>query len=252
MVPADIIDLGEQALVGMDIIKNKNVIPAKDLDQAMIALANKLNISSAELENRLANSPKTRIQLENMMKTGNYLQISLPISAAVTAYARMNIYQYKDYVVKQGGILYYSDTDSIFTSIPLPDNMISGELGKMKLEYVADRAVFLAPKVYAVNLLPDYQVEIDGKLVTQIIKIKGAKKNHGLSLNDLENLLFKDVNHKIKIEKWFRSFEKGTINIRDLTYSLKVTANKRALIYTNNKFAYTKPFVLSDGGVKNS
>ncbi|KDQ05583.1 hypothetical protein BOTBODRAFT_81997, partial [Botryobasidium botryosum FD-172 SS1] len=79
---------------------------------------------------------------------GTYLNISLPISAAVTAYARMNIYQYKDSVVKQGGTLYYSDTDSIFTSMPLPESMVSAELGKMKLEYVASRAVFLAPKVY--------------------------------------------------------------------------------------------------------
>lgn len=42
----------------------------------------------------------------------------------------------------------------------------------------------------------------------------------------MEYLLFKDSDHKIKLEKWFRSFDKGTINIRDLVYSLRVTENK--------------------------
>lgn len=84
----------------------------------------------------------------------------------------MNIYKFKVHVVKNGGTLFYSDTDSIYSSIPLPDNMISSNLGSMKLEYVADRAVFLAPKVYAVQL-------VDG---TTIIKIKGSKNNHGITL----------------------------------------------------------------------
>lgn len=240
--PADMVDLGKQVLVGVDVIKNKHVIPANDMDQAILILANKYNITISELEDRLSSSPKLQNELENLMEPKNYLQISLPISAAVTAYARCNIYQYKDAIIKAGGTLYYSDTDSVFSSIPLPEYLIGWELGKMKLEYVADRAVFLAPKVYGTQFK-------DGSFK---LKIKGSKNNSEVSFADLENLLYKESNLKLNQEKWYRSFSQSTINIRKTLYTLKVTENKRALIYTNNKFCYTKPFILDGNKLSNS
>ena len=55
------------------------------------------------------------------------LNISISLSAAITAYARIHMYQFKksnnDYN------LLYSDTDSIAIDRPLPDNMIGKELG---------------------------------------------------------------------------------------------------------------------------
>lgn len=75
-------------------------------------------------------------------------------------------------------------------------------------------------------------------------KIKGSKNNHGIAFTDLENLLYKESVLRITQEKWYRSFTQSTINIRKTLYTLKVTENKRALIYTNDKFVYTRPFVL--------
>jgi hypothetical protein len=79
--------------------------------------------------------------------------------------------------------LYYSDTDSIYIDRPLPDNFISNTiLGKMKLEYILNDAIFLAPKVY--------YLECDNGKV--IYKVKGLKHEVELTKNDFENLLFKD------------------------------------------------------------
>jgi DNA polymerase elongation subunit (family B) len=78
--------------------------------------------------------------------------------------------------------LYYSDTDSIYIDKPLSKSMISSTiLGKMKLEYVLDHAIFLAPKVY-------YLETENGDV---IYKVKGLKHEIDLTLNEFESLLYK-------------------------------------------------------------
>ena len=61
--------------------------------------------------------------------------VSVVISSAITSYARIHI-KIKLAILKLGGLLYYSDTDSIVTNKKTPYNLIdSTELGKLKLEY---------------------------------------------------------------------------------------------------------------------
>ena len=132
--------------------------------------------------------------------------------------------------------LFYSDTDSAYISGNLPENMISSiELGKMKLEIICNKAVFLAPKVY--GLLDENN--------NQIIKVKGlsTKSLIGLKFNDLEKLLVKDSNMKFLQNKWFRSIKDGNITIMEQLYNLQVTANKRNLIYFNNKLINTNSII---------
>jgi hypothetical protein len=73
------------------------------------------------------------------------LNISVPVSAAVTSYARIHKSQFK---TMKDINLYYTDTDSIDINKPLPSKYIGTELGKMKLEHIFKEALFLAPKVY--------------------------------------------------------------------------------------------------------
>jgi hypothetical protein len=68
-------------------------------------------------------------------------------------------------------ILYYTDTDSIDINKPLDELFIGKDLGKMKLEHIFDKAIFLAPKVYG-GITSDYEY----------IKVKGLK--NPLSFND--------------------------------------------------------------------
>jgi len=65
--------------------------------------------------------------------------INISIASAISAYARINMAQFKNKKYN----LYYSDTDSIFIDQPLEDYFINGtELGKMKLEGVYSKAIF--------------------------------------------------------------------------------------------------------------
>jgi DNA polymerase elongation subunit (family B) len=105
--------------------------------------------------------------------------VSIAIAAAITAYARIHMSQFKN---NPNFELYYSDTDSIFIDRPLASEFISKtELGKLKLEYELNDAIFLAPKVY-------YLETINGDI---IYKVKGLKHIVELSKNDFINLLQK-------------------------------------------------------------
>ena len=53
------------------------------------------------------------------------------------------------YILANGGNIYYSDTYSIVSNIKLPYYMVnSNEIGKLKLEYVIDKAIFIWGKTY--------------------------------------------------------------------------------------------------------
>jgi hypothetical protein len=68
------------------------------------------------------------------------------IPAYVTAYARVHMHK----LMVECGYenIYYTDTDSIFTTIELP----TGDgLGELKLEYECNESVFLMPKTYSID-----------------------------------------------------------------------------------------------------
>lgn len=69
------------------------------------------------------------------------------MSAAITACARIYMYPFTS-----RDDCYYTDTDSVFLSNPLPDHMVdSNELGKFKLEGKIKEGHFLAPKSYRIH-----------------------------------------------------------------------------------------------------
>jgi hypothetical protein len=161
--------------------------------------------------------------------------VNVAVASAITAYARIHMSQYKnnpDYK------LYYSDTDSIVINKPLPDHLVGTGLGKLKLEHIITKAVFLAPKVYAL-------ITEDGK---EIIKVKGLTNEviSKLTFKDLESLLIKDSSREFSPEKWFKSLINADITTNDMIYTLKATSNKRQLIYNNGIFSETKPYNYTD------
>ena len=136
--------------------------------------------------------------------------------------------------------LFYSDTDAAYIDRALPDYMVSNTiLGKIKLEKICSKVIFLAPKVYGL-------LDINNNLT---IKVKGLSQGviNTLTLLDLEQLLVKDTSKTFNQDKWFRNIVKGNITIKDQLYSLQVTGNKRKLIYNeNNKLIDSKPFVINE------
>src|SRR6185437_15979532 len=75
------------------------------------------------MSKNLLNSLYGRFSLKISKENSNY------ISAAVSSYARIEIYQYK---ILQNYL--YSDTDSVFTFLPLRKKYISRKIGMLKLE----------------------------------------------------------------------------------------------------------------------
>jgi hypothetical protein len=158
-------------------------------------------------------------------------EVNVAIASAITAEARINMSIFKNNPEFK---IYYSDTDSIVTNKPLPDSMVGNALGQVKLEYVITKAVFLAPKVYAI-------ITDEGK---EIIKVKGLTNEviSKLNFSDLEALLIKDSSREFNQEKRFKSVINGQITTSDIIYTLKTTSNKRQQIYVNGIFNNTKPY----------
>jgi len=160
---------------------------------------------------------------------------NVPIAATVTTYSRMIINEYKIKAIDLGYDLYYSDTDSIMISGPLPDSDISSTvLGKMKLEHVFDEAYFLMPKVY-------YLRHGD----SETFKCKGYPGD--LTRDDFIKLYNGETLH-LKVTKWFKEGYEGNIYIKHgLPYNLRVSFNKRQQIFnSDNRWIGTAPLVMND------
>jgi len=61
----------------------------------------------------------------------------------------------------------------------------------------------------------------------------------------LKNLLFKDAFIEKTHTKWFRSLSKAEIQLLEQVYTLKVTDNKRRLIYKKGKLIGTVPYIIN-------
>jgi DNA polymerase type B, organellar and viral len=165
------------------------------------------------------------------------IDVNVAIASAITAGARSLMSAFKN---NPNFNLYYSDTDSIVIDRSLStvqgfEDTVGPEIGQMKLEYIIKRAVFLAPKVYGL-------ITNEGH---EIIKIKGLTKDKiaDLHIEDLEKLLVKDEKLRLSHRKFQRKLEAGSVSMKQLIYTLRVTSNKRNVIYDENGiFIATKPF----------
>lgn len=189
-----------------------------------------------ELDNNLliqSKNPKVELDtlLDNASETHN---VNISIAAAITAYARIHMSQFKN---NDKYNLYYSDTDSVYIDSPLDELLIGSNIGLMKLEYICDDAIFLAPKVYS--------LKTDNN---EIMKIKGltSESISKISFEDLLELINKNSKLEKQQEKWYKDISSGKISIKDQIYTLKVTGNKRELIYDNNKLINTKPIRINN------
>jgi hypothetical protein len=167
--------------------------------------------------------------------------INIAIASAITAYSRIHMSQFKN---NNNYKLFYSDTDSIYINKPLDDSYISStELGKLKLEAVANKAIFLSSKVYALQTDKDYISKVKGlhsKKTLEIIDNSIEIVDNAVPMKVFDNLLYKDSSLEINHEKWYKSLENSNITVKDQTNTLTVTANKQILIFDKNKLINTK------------
>jgi DNA polymerase type B, organellar and viral len=103
---------------------------------------------SSNLDYNIINEIKDFNNLDLITKFRN-VKSNVAIAAAVTAYARIEMIEYKILLTKLGINLFYTDTDSIFINKELPDYLIGEALGLMKDELKGgwiNKAYFLGIK----------------------------------------------------------------------------------------------------------
>lgn len=152
----------------------------------------------------------------------DYVQVA--VGAYVTAYARLVMLDALRKCEKGGGTVYYCDTDSIVTDIPMPDEIVhSTKIGYWDLEGVLSDGIFLFPKVYA-------EVKQDSAVN---IKFKGVSKStqHGMKYGLYEQLLSDLQNgstEKVTVEK-------GKEMLRSVSYAQKTGRDPNILEIRDKK-----------------
>jgi len=215
------------------IMETHAIIESEELDYYLdkFEVADTKNLNNSKLLISYKNKQFMENNTINKKKNNNNANVSISISSAITAYARIFMAKHKNSPFYD---LYYTDTDSLFTDKPLGEEFMGAGLGQFKLEKIYSKIYFVAPKVYG-------GITNEGVEVT---KVKGLK--NPVSVNDLKELLIKNNSVVINQAKWFKSIEKGNITIKDQLYTLTATENKRELVYENGIMVGTKPFVIKE------
>jgi hypothetical protein len=172
-------------------------------------------------------------ELNNLFETDSgpsyrKIKANVAVAAAVTAYARIHMIDYK---LLPGTV--YTDTDSIFTTNILSDDLVGKELGLMKDELkglTIKEAYFLGIKKYGYTYLDNNKlitksvfagVERDSLTFEEIIKLfKGKKITKQISIRfykSFNNLNIKISNTHITIQK---SYDKELVNNKYIPLSI--------------------------------
>src|ERR1700761_1396171 len=161
-----------------DIIIVNNSLLNKMTEDNKILIKDIINIDKDNFLVQVQQNEEGKIisSINNLNENHN---INIAIASFVTSYARIFMSQFKN---NNDIKLFYTDTDSAVVNKPLPDYLVDNKkLGKMKLEYISTKGIFLAPKLYC--LLTDNGI---------INKTRGLTLDIHLNFQDFENLLYKD------------------------------------------------------------
>lgn len=174
-------------------------------------------------------SSKGKTDMENDKE---FRDVSITTAAAITSYARIYMSKIKLDILNKGGNIYYTDTDSIVTDIPLDSNLVGNKLGQFKLVDEIKEAYFITSKTYCLIL--------KNKNKSIVIKVKGAY-NGSLSLSD-----FKELYNGFSVNALKRNtttnHQEGYVLIGDV--KIKLDSNsyvKREKVFLDNKWVDTKP-----------
>ena len=165
------------------------------------------------------------VRMTNTDITPNHVGSLVFIASYITTGARLHLFKTIHYIKQRGGEVYYCDTDSIFTNIELPSDMVSEtEIGLWKLEKKISKGKFWGSKCYM------YYDE-SGKTTK---KVKGVPKIFIPPDEELWNLDEGGISAHISTS-WNRHW--GYVENKESLKVIRSTLNRR--IYSNNT---SKPF----------
>jgi DNA polymerase type B, organellar and viral len=166
-----------------------------------------------------------------------FKDVSITTTAMNTSYARIFMNEIKLEILKNGGDIYYTDTDSIILNKTyMNKNWIGKNIGQFKIEYDIEEAYFISNKTYCLIL----------KNGETIIKAKGVTNNK-LNVNDFKNMYFNNKNiETIKTHTTIK-YDKASVIIQKKDITINSNAyTKREKVF-NNKGIWidTKPLTIS-------
>lgn len=191
----------------------------------------------------------------NLVKEPKILKTFTNVMVAEGVTANSRIHMHPLYM-KCGKDLYYTDTDSLFTSKDLGN--VKG-LGGLKREYSGKTACFLLPKTYIVDDVEGLRGR-DGKPVSKKVVMKGfeKKKIRDFEMDDFTCALEGDLRRlKVVNEPKFATFKTAVAKGRFIhmthtrdpetgepsTREIRAIYDKRQIIKTKEGFS-TKPLVI--------
>jgi hypothetical protein len=128
-------------------LPNNIILSYEELDQLFKDNPNVIINNVVDLE-----GGKTLVQILNNNSDETVNNVNIGISSTIAANARIFMSRIladpASFFNVPGLIIYYTDTDSIVTNMPLPEQFVGNKLGQFKLEHTFEEAVFLSPKVY--------------------------------------------------------------------------------------------------------
>lgn len=133
-------------------------------EKAVLVVNSSLEVDIIKELNIVLSQHNSKITDQEVLVKSN-----VAIASAVTSYARISMIPYKLHPS-----VCYTDTDSVFTTEPLPEFLVGGELGQMKDELnggVIEQAYFLGIKKYGYWL-----IDAQGNRVERSV-IAGVKRN---------------------------------------------------------------------------
>jgi hypothetical protein len=154
---------GKTEIINMDSDKYNNIVQTKSIDSFMLIGSGVRNYAIISYVNRISEEVTRSFDVDfpkavltglqsNELGEHTFRDVSIAIASAVTAYARVEMSKVKLDILKNGGSIYYTDTDSIVADVELPETKVGTTLGAFKLEHVADLAYFITNKTYFLQL----------------------------------------------------------------------------------------------------
>jgi hypothetical protein len=150
---------------------------------------------------------------------------NVAIAAAITSYARIHMMN-----LKLNNDVCYSDTDSIFTTHPLPEYLVGPEIGQLKDELAGltiDKAYFIGAKQYGYTY-----TDLDGNRIDKSVWAGVTKDS--LPFQTLESVAKGVVHHILADKRFFRDFTNLNIAIKPVT--IKVVDKKDKLLVDNQYY----------------
>jgi hypothetical protein len=187
---------------------------------------------------------KIGFNFEDSISNKSYIvKSNVAIAAAVTAYGRIHMSQFKNNSLIE---LYYTDTDSIIFKLlgKLPLNIIGEALGQMKDELnglLIKEAYFLGIKQYGYCYLNSNGDRIEKSVFAGVTR-------DSLSFQEITDIFKGKTIVKSIINRFFRSMNDLSVNIKDITIKVSFKPNKQLInnnylpikISSNNKSLFTR------------